>query len=621
MPKNIALFLDGTGNDQTIADAVTSVWLLFESAEETAGKQLKCYLPGVGAKSTRPICAHPPDWKGKARLKPDLGLLDGWVRKKLAGATGLGTSFNIKLAYAFLCEHYERTPGDRIFLFGFSRGALAARSLAGFLSTVGVLFASRLEYVELAYTLYVHRDPGVHRFLRKFVYRLTGVLLPPRPYRGLSSAWRSDQERDMDPLPEKWRMPAHFIGVWDTVSSTPYPGGKPKYHRTELPRWVSIARHALALHELRAWTFPPVLFNRCPEGGRVKQVWFNGAHADVGGGYAPNERGLSTIAIDWMAGEAQKHGLLLKTNREPQRDQDPLNARVHEEISARGTAWLDSPRVRRALAEPWTLPPAILDSFELHPSVLARLRGTPSIEYALPLGVRGQDVNAPLAEADDAALRLHLFLLLRAQEAKTVVLAGPPPRNKDMEAWPEQREELATGLTTDDVEVQVRQRRTAMSNRHTVASPPEGSGITILPDEWWKTATVGEYRASLSSVRHFLFGHGKPNAYELESTSRALALLLLVDGIGNNCAALFDVFDEAIEAYHRTGSSSGTEHPARTDIFLRINWGECLLKALAQTSPDHAHHARMTNASRYFQLQISLPPLTAVTAKISRLKI
>jgi uncharacterized protein (DUF2235 family) len=111
MPKNIALFVDGTGNDgprdlRVKNSKQTNVYRLYQ----LCGEKQKLYLAGVGSKS-------------------------GDV---LGGAAGFGTKKRLRLAYNFLAEKYN--AGDSIFLFGFSRGALAVRLLADFLGYAGTFF-------------------------------------------------------------------------------------------------------------------------------------------------------------------------------------------------------------------------------------------------------------------------------------------------------------------------------------------------------------------------------------------------------------------------------------------------------------------------------------------------
>jgi hypothetical protein len=81
-----------------------------------------------------------------------------------------------------------------------------------------------------------------------------------------------------------------------------------KFSDRTLGSHVECARHALAIDEERA-SFAPVLWKEKEEEepNRIKQVWFAGVHANVGGGYP--RQGMSLVALDWMMKEAGEHGL------------------------------------------------------------------------------------------------------------------------------------------------------------------------------------------------------------------------------------------------------------------------------------------------------------------------
>jgi uncharacterized protein (DUF2235 family) len=206
----------------------------------------------------------------------------------MGGAFGAGLVDNIFDAYRFLMANYEH--GDALYLFGFSRGAYTARSLAGMLRKCGILArASVGRYVE---ALALYRDPGSHPDDEG-----------PRAFRGRHS------------LCEGAGIPIAFVGVWDTVGALGIPirglrwltRREHQFHDTELSGSVKRAAHALAIDERRA-PFAPSLWSAVPKQGQVvEQVWFPGVHSDVGGGYA--EVALSDIALEWMIGRARAAGL------------------------------------------------------------------------------------------------------------------------------------------------------------------------------------------------------------------------------------------------------------------------------------------------------------------------
>jgi uncharacterized protein (DUF2235 family) len=219
----------------------------------------------------------------------DQGVGTGNVLDRYSGgAFGEGLEDNIHDAYRFLVANYE--PGDELFFFGFSRGAYTSRSIAGMVRKCGIL---RREFVQ--------------------------------HYRDAIALYRMEHHPD-DDAPVKFRkdysvcgsedIKIKFIGVWDTVGALGIPlrglrgltRGKYQFHNTELSRTVEYAYHALAIDEHRA-PFEPTLWAYKPKPGQtIEQVWFCGAHSDVGGGYP--EVGLSDITLDWMIGKARGAGLI-----------------------------------------------------------------------------------------------------------------------------------------------------------------------------------------------------------------------------------------------------------------------------------------------------------------------
>ncbi len=213
------------------------------------------------------------------------------------GALGYGLEDNIHDAYRFLIGNYE--SGDEIFLFGFSRGAFTARSIAGMIRKCGILKRAFVEHYRLAIELYQKREIG--------------------PDDSESVKFRTDFS-----LCGTENIPIKFIGVWDTVGALGMPlrglrwfnRNKYKFHDTELSKTVEFAYHALAIDEHRA-PFQPTLWVYTPKPGQtVEQVWFCGVHSDIGGGYV--QCGISDITLKWMIDKAQGAGLMF--------DEDAMNA-------------------------------------------------------------------------------------------------------------------------------------------------------------------------------------------------------------------------------------------------------------------------------------------------------
>jgi hypothetical protein len=198
------------------------------------------------------------------------------------GLTGVGLSANVRAAYAFLAENYE--PGDELFFFGFSRGAYTARAVAGLVADMGLLTPRGMDNFPIIYNDYYK--------LKKLAY--------------------SDEARLQlgfrDHLP---RFTIRLIGVFDTVGfhdfkfTSKWFGEKFELPNTILSPDVRYAFHALSLDERRK-AFVPTLWHtpKKIEDQELLQVWFSGAHADVGGG--EEDPRLSDITLAWMISHASK---------------------------------------------------------------------------------------------------------------------------------------------------------------------------------------------------------------------------------------------------------------------------------------------------------------------------
>jgi uncharacterized protein (DUF2235 family) len=205
-----------------------------------------------------------------------------WLDRLVGGAFGRGLERNVVDAYRFVLHNYE--PGDRLYFFGFSRGAYTARSTVGMIRKCGILHREEAHRVPEAYALYRSevqpRDPE-------------------------AEAYRDRHSCGPDEI--------HFIGVWDTVGSRGIPlrfferwNRRYQFHDVTLSSRVRNAFHALAIDEKRG-PFRPAMWNADTPGQRVEQVWFAGVHCNVGGGY-PNA-GLSNSAFHWMVDRARECGL------------------------------------------------------------------------------------------------------------------------------------------------------------------------------------------------------------------------------------------------------------------------------------------------------------------------
>jgi uncharacterized protein (DUF2235 family) len=263
--KRIIVCCDGTWNADDTQTTDTNVAVLARSihgSQETGNiTQIVLYLRGVGT----------------------TGLKFGDV---IAGAVGIGVDENIRSAYQFIAQNY--VPGDEIYLFGFSRGAFTARSLAGLISACGLLYRQSLGSLPDAWIYY----------------------RSPKPHAPAAFAEKYKVQCHVDPK-------ITFLGVWDTVGSLGIPGSllaasnkkEFAFHDTSPSPLVTRAVQALAIDEHRHDFTPTFWTGDIPSGVTIQQVWFAGAHSDVGGGY--KTRSLANIPLVWMAKQAEITGLAL----------------------------------------------------------------------------------------------------------------------------------------------------------------------------------------------------------------------------------------------------------------------------------------------------------------------
>ncbi len=283
--KRLAVFLDGTWNEP---DDRTNVTRLKELVVADDPDQLVEYWEGVGTK---------------------------WTERIRGGAIGKGLSRNVRDAYRWLADHYE--DGDLIFLFGFSRGAYTARSLAGLIAKCGLL----------------HKDSSMT--VREIFdrYRKGGDATPIHQLEFASRTGKPVSEEEQQLLDNSRRVDIEFIGVWDTVGALGVPFGRIRgwsrrtfsFHNTNPSTLYKNMYHAIAIDEHRKafdatlWTgFEPkgvADHKMIKDDQTIEQRWFLGDHGDVGGSGR-----LATIPLAWIQENAAAHGLLFSETIKPESD-------------------------------------------------------------------------------------------------------------------------------------------------------------------------------------------------------------------------------------------------------------------------------------------------------------
>jgi uncharacterized protein (DUF2235 family) len=263
MPKNLVFCADGTWDDP---NDNSNVCQLFTALEKLPGVQVPMYDSGVGSSGTP-------------------------IEKLLDGAVGSGLFQKIKDGYSAISAQYE--PGDLIYIFGFSRGAYTARSLAGMISICGLPTINQQDSACLDMAFEAYRNAAQRDLLLDT----------------LNASYKMDNAK------------IELLGVWDTVGSLGIPAlfgsidvNQYGFLSTTLHEDVVTAVQALSIDEHRM-QFQPAIFAPSPYPEQtLVQIWFSGVHCDVGGGYAPDKNGASpsNIPLLWMASYAKAAGLQFK---------------------------------------------------------------------------------------------------------------------------------------------------------------------------------------------------------------------------------------------------------------------------------------------------------------------
>ena len=227
------------------------------------------------------------------------------------GLAGEGVSENIREAYSYVATNWN--PGDEVVVLGFSRGAFTARSIVGFIEAVGVLTALGIIDFLLIFKDWENQLNPDYQYL----WPQEWPKGEERPTFKNGRYAAELQKRGMTVLD----APVKAVGVWDTVGSLGIPdvglvqlkkGWKEyTFANTEVPSNVEYAFQCLALDEHRR-PFSPTLWEK-PTGASnrlrlLKQTWFAGVHANVGGSY--EDTGIADLTLTWMVSNLATHGIL-----------------------------------------------------------------------------------------------------------------------------------------------------------------------------------------------------------------------------------------------------------------------------------------------------------------------
>lgn len=304
-PQKITVFIDGTANNEASYTNVSKLYNL--STLQSSSNTRAIYITGIGSS-------------------------DGSLSRMIYG---WGTKEDVVDAYLFLIDNYNKERNDEIYLFGFSRGAYAIRILAGIIHVAGIPnlshlnakekkhFANRLFRIQKGkYSLQTRRD----RLIKKL---------------GTIAVSNS--------------VEIEFMGLWDTVEALGIADFKEEYKTPNFKYVdqlcnVKKVAHALSLNDNRATVFTPILISHqglidnCKEVSIpeiVNEVWFFGAHSDVGGGYMDTD--MDGISLNWMISELKPYHLIQNTDKV----YEQINDKSHD--PKQGFAGLFYPRRYRNL--------------------------------------------------------------------------------------------------------------------------------------------------------------------------------------------------------------------------------------------------------------------------------
>lgn len=395
-PRKIVIFFDGTANDEGSDTNVKRLHSLVTLQDR--GDIASLYVLGVGTN------------------------LDA-----VGAATGAGINARARIAYEFVLNHYrpetQTRKADEVYIFGFSRGAFSARILTTMLYFAGIVEDTksprRHTSTEIAEEVHKALFPGFGQGDVDESVQRPSELADKLKREDLHSV---TDHKDRIPVPVK------VLGLWDTVEALgvlPMLGQRTKLAFRSTPPDVNIdnpnrrygerlcnveyAFHALSIDDNRATVFTPLLLSRAhlwrdclgPEGysktspghaafrspmfddagrlkkGHLQEVWFSGAHADVGGGYLNGN--LHGVSLNWMLERLNKAtpDLVHKRVADAQEKDAPVRY-VREDVFGGSHdpttgIWAVYPRVTRDLVT-YAFQKQSLWAAKLcvHPSVFAR---------------------------------------------------------------------------------------------------------------------------------------------------------------------------------------------------------------------------------------------------------
>jgi hypothetical protein len=290
--KQISIFFDGTSNNWR---ARTNVRRSFEQlglAEDPHYPSL--YVEGVGTKTA------------------------------IEKALGLGMKDRVIDAYCFLAKYWSVSQNDRIRIFGFSRGAFEARMLAGMMAHCGLPDGTNLQITDkqlkqLAKEVYKYCE----NHLSDPCQQAPGAKIPLKVWE--KTLADNQAKLQGQPFCKGWvfhNPSIQLLGIWDTVPGLPFTKlrddgevipGKPQRYKVRPYPNTKLIVHALSLDEKRSQFHPLIVGPPIDPANKVYEVWFPGAHSDIGGGYS-DSNDMAGTALAWMDQVMQREKLIRQTH-------------------------------------------------------------------------------------------------------------------------------------------------------------------------------------------------------------------------------------------------------------------------------------------------------------------
>jgi uncharacterized protein (DUF2235 family) len=407
--KNIVVCADGTGNKGGYSPD-SNVYKVYKAVDKNfygqssdgaeVSEQILFYDNGVGTEKNKYLRA-------------------------LGGALGFGFGQNVRDLYKYLARNYEE--GDRIYFFGFSRGASTVRACNGMINKCGLARGKGLRNRDL--------EDLVNDAFHAYKYHK-------------KQPEAAEEFKDSDR--SYGAVPIQFLGIWDTVVALGFPKRTDvtdpltfvlnalfwsfeklldivwphSFYHYKLTGNVEYACQAFSIDDERTAFWPYVWQEKYIQGAidrtpdNVEQVWFAGMHSNVGGGYA--RAGMAGVALHWMVNHAKHHGLVFESNDlQDIYSTCHIHGRMYDSRDGFGFMYRYHPREIEKLCEN-----RLLGKIKIHCSVMERMNHR-TANYApgyIPAEFESVDSSVPANVASLSPGRNDQWSVVRSLIDKTVLL-------------------------------------------------------------------------------------------------------------------------------------------------------------------------------------------------------